>query len=679
VTARPGADGTLVSGPDEPTGGAGAAGDGTVGARVEAGTGAGDGSAGVAATAATGDRPHGDDGAGAAQGGGGDRHEQGDRWRGMATVAAITAVLAVPVVIATIAVRSPHWYPLIDLAQIEMRVRDVGTSHPPLVGLGGRIFGLDTQGSHPGPLSFYLLAPVYRMLGSSSWALQASAAALDVGAIAAAVWAAQRRWGLRGALLIAAGLALAMRIWGTTVLVYPWNPYMPVLFWVLFLVCVWAVLCDDLVLLPVAVVAGSLCAQTHIPYLGMVGGLVAVMAVSLALAYRRAGEPGATPSRRSIVRWSAVGAALGALIWLPVFVDELGGDPGNISIIVDSFRHAEDPVLGLGPAWDLLVEHLSPLRLVRGDRVSVPVAHWPGLALLAAWVASVVAAVRLRDRTLLRLHVVVGTALVLGLVSVSRILGVAWFYLTLWAFGTAALVLVAVVATAAAVGAAVLARRGDDQRPASLAWLPIVALGVAVLWPTLALARRAPDTEDADARVSDDLGQVVQPTVDAIDDGTVEGGPDGTFMLTWVDPVNLGGQGMGLLLELERRGYDAGAPTPLRLAVRDHRVVTAAEADAEIHVATGVPANTVAAERPGSRRIAYHDPRNATQRAEYDTLRADIVDRLEADGLDDLVPLVDENFIMLASDERAPEDVKRALYIMGRMPQPLGVYTWTTP
>jgi hypothetical protein len=80
------------------------------------------------------------------------------------TVGAITAVLAVPLVIATVAVRSPRWYPLIDLAQIEMRVRDVGLDHPPLVGLGGRIFAGDgTQGSHPGPLSFYLLAPVYRL------------------------------------------------------------------------------------------------------------------------------------------------------------------------------------------------------------------------------------------------------------------------------------------------------------------------------------------------------------------------------------------------------------------------------------------------------------------------------------------------------------------------------------
>ena len=404
------------------------------------------------------------------------------------------------------------------------------------------------------------------------------------------------------------------------------------------------------------------------------------MAVSLALAYRRAGEPGATPSRRSIVRWSAVGAALGVLIWLPVFVDELGGDPGNISIIVDNFRHAEDPVLGLGPAWDLLVEHLNPLRLVRGDRVSVPVAHWPGLALLAAWAASVVAAVRLRDRTLLRLHVVVGTALVLGLVSVSRILGVAWFYLTLWAFGTAALVLVAVVATAAAVGAAVLARRGDGQRPASLAWLPIGALGVAVLWPTLALARSAPDTEDADARVSDDLGQVVQPTVDAIDDGTVAGGPDGTFMLTWVDPVNLGGQGMGLLLELERRGYDAGAPSPLRLAVRDHRVVDGRRGrrrDPRGHWGARQHAGRRTPRLPAHRlpRPAQRHPAGPVRHAAGRHRRPPRGRRARRPGA------ARRRELHHARQRRACARGagEAPLYIMGRMPQPLGVYTWTTP
>ena len=45
--------------------------------------------------------------------------------------------------------------------------------HTPLIGLPGRIGTYPDQGSHPGPLSFYLLAPTYRLLGSSSWALEA--------------------------------------------------------------------------------------------------------------------------------------------------------------------------------------------------------------------------------------------------------------------------------------------------------------------------------------------------------------------------------------------------------------------------------------------------------------------------------------------------------------------------
>jgi hypothetical protein len=645
VSTRGGSEGTLVGGPDESAVDAEAHDDGR-----------------------TGDEPpRADDESGepvAGTGGG----------RGAAVaVAAITAVLAIPIVVAAIAVRSTRWYPLIDLAQIELRVRDVGPGHPPLVGLGGRIFGLDTQGAHPGPVSFYLLAPVYRLLGGSSWALQASAATLNVAALAATVWAVHRRWGLRGALLVAAGLALVMRMYGTVVLLYPWNPYLPVLFWTLFLVCVWGVLCDDMTLLPVAVVAGSLCAQTHLPYVGIVGGLAVVVVVALALAYRRAGDHHG--ARRRLVRWSAASLALAAVIWLPVFVEQLGGDPGNLSIIADSLRHSDEPSVGLGPAWSLLVEHLNPVRLVEGER-GLPAPRWPGLVLLAAWLSSAVASVRLRDRTLIRLHVVVAAAVVLGLVSISRILGVTWFYLTLWAFGTAMLALLAVVATAAAVGAALLARRPGAGRAARLWWAPFAALGLGVLVPTLLLAREAPDTADVDAPVSEQLGRVVQPTVDALEDGTVPGDGDGTYLVTWVDPVNLGGQGMGLLLELERRGYDTRAPASLRLAVRAHRVAAPAEADAQIHVATGVAAIAEARAHPGGRQIAYHDPRTDAERAEYDRLRSDVVASLEASGLDELVPKVDANFIAIAADERTPDDVQLAIYVMGRMPQPLGVYTW---
>ncbi len=73
----------------------------------------------------------------------------------------LVGVLA-PLAVAVIAQRNAHWHPVFDLAMTELRVRDVGGSHTPLIGLQGRI---GPTGSHPGPLSFYLLAPVYRLLG----------------------------------------------------------------------------------------------------------------------------------------------------------------------------------------------------------------------------------------------------------------------------------------------------------------------------------------------------------------------------------------------------------------------------------------------------------------------------------------------------------------------------------
>ncbi len=597
----------------------------------------------------------------------------GDARRTALTVAAITAVLAIPILIATVAVRSPRWYPLIDLAQIEMRVRDVGLSEPPGVGLGGRIFGLRTQGSHPGPISFFLLAPVYRLLGSTSWALQVSAATLNVGALAATVWAAHRRAGLRGALLVAAGLALLMRMYGTTVLMYPWNPYMPVLFWALFLVCVWCVLCDDLAMLPVAVVAGSVCAQTHLPYVGLVGGLVVLLVVALAIAYRRArGDGGA---RRRLARWAAASVALGLLLWLPVFVEELGGDPGNISVIIDSFRHPTDQPIGASAAWRLLTQHLNVVRLVEGNRFG-EASQVPGIALLVVWAVSAVAAVRLRDRRLMRLHLVVAVALALGYVIMSRIFGATWFYLTLWAFGTATLTLAAIVATAVAVAMPLIARRTDERTRERLGLASLATLAVAVLVPTVLLARAAPDTRDTDAEASRQLGEVVQPTVDAIEDGTVPGGADGTFVMTWVDPVNLGGQGLGLMLELERRGYDARAPKAAYLSVREHRVVPPGEADAEIHLAAGLQSIESARDHPGARQIAFHDPRTDAEIARFDRNRTIVVDGLVAAGLEALVPQVDDNLFGLAADERLPDDLQRPIYIMGTTAQPIAVFTW---
>ena len=80
----------------------------------------------------------------------------------------------------------------------ELRVRDVGGSHTPLIGLPGRIGNFPDQGSHPGPASFYLLAPFYRLAGSSAYGLELGSIVINTVAVALIVWIGHRRAGLRG-------------------------------------------------------------------------------------------------------------------------------------------------------------------------------------------------------------------------------------------------------------------------------------------------------------------------------------------------------------------------------------------------------------------------------------------------------------------------------------------------
>jgi hypothetical protein len=194
----------------------------------------------------------------------------------------LLVVIALPLVVAAIALHRTHWFPVLDLAMTEVRVRDVGTVHTPLIGLPGRIGTLAQQGSHPGPLSFYALAPAYRLLGSSSWALEASTAIVNIVAIGISLVLAHRRGGYRMLLGVGAVLAFLVRGYGVGTLTEPWNPYLPLLWWVVLLLAVWSVVCGDFIILPVAVFAASFCAQTHLPYLGLslgLGALAAVVAV----------------------------------------------------------------------------------------------------------------------------------------------------------------------------------------------------------------------------------------------------------------------------------------------------------------------------------------------------------------------------------------------------------------
>ena len=499
--------------------------------------------------------------------------------------------------------RDPPWMALHDLAQVELRVRDVASAHPPQVGLGGRFEGYGATGSHPGPISFYLLWPVYTLLGGTGWALQASAAFLSAVAAGLAVWVAHRRGGVPLALATTAVFAVLARGYGAEVLTSAWNPHMPVAWWWLLLLAVWSLLVGDLVVAPVAVVAALVCVETHIPYAAPVAALGALtVAVLAARAWR------GDLDRGRLLRWGGAAVALGLVLAAPPLVEEVTHDPGNLSILVENFRHPYDEQVSTAEAVDTWLEHLDVFALLRQDTNDVDSTfdhaldlrrRWPGLALLAVWGAAAVVAWRRRAERpeLLALHLVAAVAAGATLVATSRIFGPLWPYLVLSAWGTTALIVLAVLATLVP----------PDWRP-----LPALAAvaGVAVLAFAVDGAFTTTDDEDLAAgmvRLSDATGDALaDDPAGCSDDGD---GRDGCrYAIRFTDPVHIVSPVFGLLLDLEKQGYDVRAEPGRAVSVRAHRTADPATADGVLHLAVTEEVIDALAGRPGTELLAQVDP-----------------------------------------------------------------------
>ncbi|MGD9999117.1 MAG: hypothetical protein AB7U39_19535 [Ilumatobacteraceae bacterium] len=586
----------------------------------------------------------------------------------------VWALLALPFVIAALVLQTRHWQPVLDLAMTELRVRDVGTSHTPLIGLPGRIGVFPDQGSHPGPLSFYLLAPTYRILGASAWALLVGMIVLNLVAIGLALWLAERRGGPRLVVGVGALLAVLEVGYGFDVLTQPWNPYLPLLFWTVILLGTWSVLDGDTPMLVVVSAVGSLCAQTHIPYLGLGLGMGALCIAAVAREWYR--HP---VERARLVRWVSWSVVAGIVLWIPVVIDQFTESPGNLSMLKDYFRDPPESPVGAADGIRLLLRHLDVVHLLRelpdGDGFITRAGFdlggsiVPGLVLLVVWVAAAVLAWRSGHRLLRSFHVVIGWALVLGAVSMSRIFGKVWYYLTLWGWTTTIFMVASIAWTVAA-----LVRRRDDDRSDDVRRLiggAVAAVGVTSL---LAAVVTSFGVQAPEQYLSDSLRAVVGPTAEALDDGDGDAtGHDGRYIVTWNDARNFGSQGYGLVNELERRGFDVGVLDTWRVPVTHHRVISVADATAEVRFATGSYIDFVAT-LPGSALVTIYDPRSPDEMVESTSLRAAIVDELTTAGLGDLVPVLDTNMFGVQVDARVAPVVQRMVDRLLHLGGPTAVF-----
>jgi hypothetical protein len=569
--------------------------------------------------------------------------DRAPRW----LVAALWAAFAVGFVVALVALARPRWFPILDLAQTEMRLRDVFSTSPPLIGLPGRIGTFQHQGSHPGPLSFWALAPFYELFGASSWAMQAATASVNVVALGLGLVIARRRGGVRMVWAVAAVLAVITYFYGPSVLTQAWNPYLPMMWFVVFALGAWSVLCDDIALLPLTAFAASFCLQTHISYLGLVGGLSAVVLgwVGWSL-WKRKGAFGAHAGR-----WVALAAAVVVVTWVPPVVQELTSSEGNLTLL---WRHFTDPpevAIGARRGLEVLLVHLNPARLL-WPRDGVAGAVWPGVLLVAAWGGSAVVAWRRRVKPLVALDVVLAGALVLGLISIASIFGFVWYYLMLWAWILNGLLVFATVWAVVLVVSDRLRRARD---------VALVVSVVVVLGYLTGFAVDATTVEPPTPRVSAAVGLLARPTIRAIDGGRVPGGGrSGRYQVTIVDTMSINAPGYGLVSELERAGIHAGFPPIFSAIVRSKRIVTKPEATAVIHYASGKDI-ALWRTKPGAVEVAHVDLRTAAERRESARLLAEARRELRRAERPDLVTNLADNVFTTTFRPDVPISAQRIL------------------
>lgn len=583
----------------------------------------------------------------------------------------LTAACSVPFVVALVALAEPTWYPTLDLAHTSLRVRDVFTTDPPLVGLPGRIGSLGQQGSHPGPLSFWALAPLAELFGGSTWGLQAATASLNLIASFLALWMARRRGGTGVLLGAGAVLATLLAFYGPDILTQAWNPYLPVMWWFVFLVAVWSVWDEDFATLPVLVFAASFCLQTHISYAGLGLGLTGLTVLWVAWSlYRRWGDRAA---RRSLLGWIGVAAGLGVLVWLPPVIQQLTGENGNLRILYGHFTDPPEDAVGLGVGLRVVLVHLNPWRLVTGADAMYG-ATLPGALFGLAWLAAAAGAWRLKVRALVRLDLVVGAALLLALISASRIFGFLWFYLVLWSWSITVLMLLGIGWTVAVT----VARRAPERERRTLATVGAVFVSAVLVVALASFTIDAADAESPDGELSAMLRHLVPPSVQQIESGDVPGGgPDGRYLVTWTDPVSIGAAGFGLVDALDRRGLDVGVGPEFHSSMTRGRSFPRTDASGEIHLAIGARAIDEWRAKPEAVELAFERP-SARDAAEYRRLRRQAIAQLRSAGLDELVPVIDDSLFMASIQVEVPEDARRTIERMLQIGQPAAIFVEPT-
>ncbi len=572
-------------------------------------------------------------------------------------------LLAVPsaviVIVTLVAVAGSKWYLTGDFAHTEFLVRAI-PGHPPLIGVAARV---QDQGSTPGPSMAYLLYPFYKLFGSNAFAFVAAVNVLHLAAIGGCVVVAKRVGGASIAAFIGLTLGATTMALAPRFFLEPWNVWVPVFAFALFLVLVWGLACEHVALLPLAVVVGSHCVQTHISYTVLVTGLLGSVLAWLAWLWWRTDRL----SGRHPLRWLLIATATLIVSWLPPVIDQLRPGTGNLRKLYHQFTDPGEPFVGVRAALKAMVGRFNLLGpwLVDPQKDPRSTPNYIGFLLFVALVAaSARFAWKRRERVEMALYGVLAMATLLGLVSTTRIFGTFFEYVIRWMAPLVAMWI------AASLWSCWLTWRASTDIPVDrrtvttgAAFVAVVACVVMVVG--VARGATADIPYERDSAITGALSAELRQSLD----------PATHYQINEFDPVALGSVAFGLALELERHHFHAGVGTWGTAGVMPFRVVDDEHAESTLWYVATEPTIAAFAELPGAVVRASFDVRSAAEVQRSDQLELDLLQALCSAERPDLRGLLYSRWgdTALAYSPGLPADVARLLQQYTDLRQPAAV------
>ncbi len=329
----------------------------------------------------------------------------GARLRQLAIFVCCCAVCA-PIIAGVVGLRRDGWVPDLDNAAITARVGQILDGHPQLVGmpstLQGEVIGPSLITHHPGPLLFWLLAPLYGLTGRSPASIALGAGLISASAAITVVVLLFRRGGAVAALIGALAVLILERAMTTDVLVSVFNPYFSIVPLVAAVVCVGSIASRDSVAWIPFVFFSSLVAQSHLSgVLPMAALWIVAVAVQIAI-HRHATARTSSRTFRSTTsprepliapvssRFAACIAALACVFWAPVAIDQLFGSHNLTNLMTATGNRPQGGGLRYGFGFVASAIGL-PARFMMGDHRGTVLALGPkwwisllvGMAMLA--------------------------------------------------------------------------------------------------------------------------------------------------------------------------------------------------------------------------------------------------------------------------------------------------------